>query len=128
MFSSAPLWDKTKTYELFPSARASLVGKHVSHRLQMSLFTARLPVKVLKTLNLFKKSQAILKCFIDLRNSVWFTMGSEDQGENKDCWSFSVFNTLTGYRAYSHSENRFWHRLSLRNSGGIHTSLCQALS
>ena len=25
-----------------------------------------------------KKSQAILKCFIDLKNSVWFSLGSED--------------------------------------------------
>ena len=24
-----------------------------------------------------KKSQAILKCFIDLKSSVWFTLGSE---------------------------------------------------
>ena len=26
-----------------------------------------------------KKSQAILKCFIDLRSSIWFTLGSEDE-------------------------------------------------
>ena len=26
-----------------------------------------------------KKIQAILKCFIDLKNSVWFTLGSEDE-------------------------------------------------
>ena len=26
-----------------------------------------------------KKSQAILKYFIDLKNSVWFTLGSEDE-------------------------------------------------
>ena len=26
-----------------------------------------------------KKSQAILKCFIDLKSSVWFTLGSEDE-------------------------------------------------
>ena len=26
-----------------------------------------------------KKSQAIPKCFIDLKNSVWFTLGSEDE-------------------------------------------------
>ena len=25
------------------------------------------------------KSQAILKCFIDLKSSVWFTLGSEDE-------------------------------------------------
>ena len=28
---------------------------------------------------LIKKSQAILKCFIDLKCSVWFTLGSEDE-------------------------------------------------
>jgi len=26
-----------------------------------------------------KKSQAILKCFIDLKNNVWLTLGSEDE-------------------------------------------------
>ena len=26
-----------------------------------------------------KKTQAILKCFIDLKSSVWFTLGSEDE-------------------------------------------------
>ena len=26
---------------------------------------------------LIKKSQVILKCFIDLKSSVWFTLGSE---------------------------------------------------
>ena len=26
-----------------------------------------------------KKSQAILKCFIDLKYSDWFTLGSEDE-------------------------------------------------
>ena len=26
-----------------------------------------------------KKSQAILKCFIDLKSSAWFTLGSEDE-------------------------------------------------
>ena len=30
-----------------------------------------------------KKSQAILKCFIDLKYSGWFTLGSE--GENMFC-------------------------------------------
>ena len=26
-----------------------------------------------------KKSQVILKCFIDLKNGVWFTLGSKDK-------------------------------------------------
>ena len=28
---------------------------------------------------LIKKRQVILKCFIDLKNSVWFTLGPEDE-------------------------------------------------
>ena len=28
---------------------------------------------------LIKESQAILKCFIDLKYSDWFTLGSEDE-------------------------------------------------
>ena len=66
------------------------------------LFSGRLPVKVFKTLNdrqsyifskfhklkkpakpnyhtLIKKSQAILKCFIDLKFSIWFMLGSENK-------------------------------------------------
>ena len=31
-----------------------------------------------------KKSQVILKCFIDLKNSVWFTMGSENETMSSD--------------------------------------------
>ena len=40
-----------------------------------------------------KKSQAILKCFIDLKSSVWFTLGSGF--ENLE---------FSRYRSYSHSE------------------------
>ena len=36
-----------------------------------------------------KKSQAILKCFIDLKSSVWFTLGSENETMFNDTWSFS---------------------------------------
>ena len=28
---------------------------------------------------LIKKSQAVLKCFIDFKYSAWFTLGSEDE-------------------------------------------------
>ena len=38
--------------------------------------------KILTNLNYhmsIKTSQAILKCFIDLKSSVWFTLGSEDE-------------------------------------------------
>ena len=37
-----------------------------------------------------KKSQAILKCFIDLKSSVWFTLGSEN--ETMFCDSIGLFS------------------------------------
>ena len=40
-----------------------------------------------------KKSQAILKCFIDLKNSVWLTMGSEDERENIGTAGHLMFST-----------------------------------
>ena len=40
-----------------------------------------------------KKSQAILKYFIDLKNSVWFTMGSEDERENIGTAGHLMFST-----------------------------------
>ena len=41
-----------------------------------------------------KKSQAILKCFIDLKNSVWFTLGSEGEIENIGTAGHLVFSHL----------------------------------
>ena len=35
-----------------------------------------------------KTSQAILKCFIDLKSSVWFTLGSEDETVFCDTYNF----------------------------------------
>ena len=35
-----------------------------------------------------KKSQAILKHFIDLKFSVWFTLGSENETMFCDTWNF----------------------------------------
>ena len=35
-----------------------------------------------------KKSQAVLKCFINLKSNVWFTLGSED--ETMFCYTFSA--------------------------------------
>ena len=40
-----------------------------------------------------KKSQAILKCFMDLKNSVWLTLGSEDERENIGTADHLVFST-----------------------------------
>ena len=60
-----------------------------------------------------EKSRAILKCFIDLKCSVWFTLGSENEQLDFSDLSnllrvltaghFSVLKTLTGYRTHSHS-------------------------
>ena len=53
-----------------------------------------------------KKSQAILKCFIDLKNSVWFTLGSEDKTmvwhlELFSAWlPVKVFKTLNDRQSY----------------------------
>ena len=35
-----------------------------------------------------KKSQAILKCFIDLKCSVWLMLGSEKETMFCDTWNF----------------------------------------
>ena len=43
-----------------------------------------------------KTSQAILKCFIDLKSSVWFTLGSEDETVFCDTWNF--FQPGQGFR------------------------------
>ena len=68
----------------------------------IELFSARLPVKVFKTLYdrqsckfhkiekfqlvicRLRLSQAILKCLIDLKNSVWFRLGSENETMSYD--------------------------------------------
>ena len=53
-----------------------------------------------------KKSQAILKCFIDLKYSIWFTLGSEDETVFCDTKNFSarlpvkVFKTLIDRQSY----------------------------
>ena len=60
-----------------------------------------------------EKSRAILKCLIDLKCSVWFTLSSENEQLDFSDLSnllrvltaghFSVLKTLTGYRTHSHS-------------------------
>ena len=53
-----------------------------------------------------KTSQAILKCSIDLKSSVRFTLGSEDETVFCDTELFSarvpvkVFKTLNGWQSY----------------------------
>ena len=43
-----------------------------------------------------KKSQAILKCFIDLKYSDWFTLGSEDETMFCDSyWNFFQLDCKT---------------------------------
>ena len=43
---------------------------------------------------LIRKSQSILKCFIDLKYSVWFTLGSED--ESMFCDTYNFFSLTAG--------------------------------
>ena len=45
-----------------------------------------------------KKSQTILKCFTDLKSSVWFTLGSENETMFNDTWSFSQL-PLSSFRS-----------------------------
>ena len=61
-----------------------------------------------------KKTQAILKCFIDLKNSVWFTLASEDKTmvwhlELFSAWlPVKVFKTLNGRQSYILSKFPLW--------------------
>ena len=56
-----------------------------------------------------KKSQAILKCFIDLKFSVWFTLGSENETMFCDSQNFfqvdqlpvKVFKTLNNRQSFA---------------------------
>ena len=86
----------------------------------LELFSARLPVKVFKTLHdrqsyilskfhkiekfqlvicRLRLSQAILKCFIDLKNSVWFTLGSENETMSYDKnWSLFSFQLSKSFK------------------------------
>ena len=43
-----------------------------------------------------KKSQEILKCFIDLKNSSWFTMGSENETMLCDTSERTFFSSTAG--------------------------------
>ena len=54
-----------------------------------------------------KKTQAILKCFIDLKYRDWFTLGSEDETMFCDTLNFfsarlpvKVFETLNDRQSY----------------------------
>ena len=47
-----------------------------------------------------KKSQAILQCFIDLKSSVWFTLGSEDETMVMDTSRSRFFKTLNDQQFY----------------------------
>ena len=70
--------------------------------------------KILANLNYhmsIQKSQAILKCFIDLKSSVWFTLGSEDETMFCDTWNFfqpdcwsRFLKTLNGRQSYVRSK------------------------
>ena len=52
-----------------------------------------------------KTSQAILKCFIDLKFSVWFTLCSENETMFRDTWNF--FQLPLSSFLFPHSSFRF---------------------
>ena len=45
-----------------------------------------------------KKSQAILKRFIDLKSGVWFTPGSETETMFCDTWNFFLLSSVSSFR------------------------------
>ena len=67
-----------------------------------------------------KKSQAILKCFINLKYSVWFTLGSEDETMhvlwhlefNSARLPVKVFKTLNDRQSYILSKFHKWRKSS----------------
>ena len=66
-----------------------------------------------------KKSQAILKCFIDLKSSVWFTLGSEDETMYCDCDTYDFFSSSAGQGV----ENAKWPAVLI--SGAPHEKIVQ---
>ena len=42
------------------------------------------------------KDQAILKCFVDLKNSVWFTLGLGSENETMFCHTWHFFSLTAG--------------------------------
>ena len=57
-----------------------------------------------------KKSQAILKCFIDLKSSVWFTLGSED--ETVFCVTRTFFSLTAAIKVFKTLNGRQSHILT----------------
>ena len=52
-----------------------------------------------------KKSQVILKCFIDLKSSVWFTLGSEDDTMFcHDTWNFFQLDCRSRFSSWVFKE------------------------
>ena len=51
-----------------------------------------------------KKSQAIVKCFIDLKSNVWFTLGSED--ETMFCDTYNVFSARLPFKVFKTLNDR----------------------
>ena len=47
---------------------------------------------------LIKNSQAILKCFIDLKSSVWYTLGSEEETMFCDTYYFFSATADQGFQ------------------------------
>ena len=52
-----------------------------------------------------KKSQAILKCFIDHKYSVWFTLGSEGENMFCDTWNFFISTAGQGFKTLNDGQS-----------------------
>ena len=71
-----------------------------------------------------KTSQAILKCFINPKSSVWFTLGSEDQ-KTKPC--FVTLRTLFSSTAGQGFQNNKWpavYKSGTATMGRVHWDAC----
>ena len=49
-----------------------------------------------------KKSQAILKCLKDLKSSVWFALGSEDETMFCDTYTLEPFSARLPVMVFKH--------------------------
>ena len=78
----------------------------------LELFSARLPVKVLKTLNDRQSyiHSTFRLTFLNRHMIVWFSWIFLDLWnllKRQDCRSFSILKTLTGFRPYIYSHNSY---------------------
>ena len=81
------IWN-IKLYDILILISFRLPGSLIFLRDSFSLARRKIKKNLWDQGNRKDISQAILKCFIDLKNSVWFTLGSEDKTMVRDTQNF----------------------------------------